>query len=137
MTQPVRADLDPGIGHLTYLLRGQAGVAWPFGVPRVVPPHAAGDHIHRRAEPNPLKHRQRVLGEIGVAVIESESDKPWPASAGAGIEHFTHGRPAQTPPTQPAHLLLKPRWADDDLVVIMLVRSDRVIHHDNVHAPVA
>src|SRR5713226_3731706 len=121
IAQPVRADLDPGIGHLTYLLPGQQRFAWPFGVPLVVPPHAAGDHIHRRAEPKPLKHRQRVLGEIGVAVIESESDKPWPASAGAGIEHFTHGRPAQTPPTQPAHLLLKPRWAHGDLVGIMLI----------------
>src|ERR1019366_854930 len=70
-------------------------------------------------------------------VVKSEADKAFPAAAGVGIEHFPHRRATQPAPAQPAHLLLEPLRSHGDLVGVLLIRGNRVIHQDRWHAAVA
>jgi hypothetical protein len=80
----VRADLDPGVGHLPYLPGRHQRLARPFRVPRVVPAQLAGDHENSRGEAVPGQRGRHVLSEVGVTIVECETNQVLAGAAAAG-----------------------------------------------------
>ena len=133
VAQPVRADLHARLRGLAHLAGGHQRLARTSRVPGVHPTEAGRERKHGRGEAIPGQHRQGVMHEVGVAVVEREADEAARAVAGAGAEQFSDADAAQAASVQPAHLLPEPNRADRDQVGVVGVGTDRVIHEDSWH----
>ncbi|GAA3233727.1 hypothetical protein GCM10020256_50050 [Streptomyces thermocoprophilus] len=105
-----------------------SGLRGPGVSQALTPPSPARQHVQGRGAAVPAQHGQRVREEIGVPVVEGETDQAVPRAPGARGEQLGHPDTAQAAGTQPRQLPRQAFGGDGDVVRVAGAVAHRVVH---------
>lgn len=129
VVQTVRADLHARGGDPPDLVVGEQRLARAERIPRVEAARPARQDEDRRPEAVLAQHRQRLVEEVRVPVVEGQPDQPAPPRVFRG-QQLGHPHPGQPPAAQPGQLLVEAPGRDGDAVRIVARVRHRVIRED-------
>jgi len=136
--EPVRADLHALGGREPHAVRGQQRLARAERIPGVEAAEPSGQDEQGGTALPAAQRRKGVDEEVGVSVVEGETDQPPARAPGPGGEQLAQGHPPQPAPVQPGQLLLQPLGGDRDAVRVVGAVAHGVVHRhprDRAGAP--